>query len=227
MPRISVGCRSAALTVAVLLAAYPKLAGATTTTTYIGADGGSWTVPGNWDNGVPNSNAFDAVLNDLVPKTVVLSGVPENINNMTVSTPDTLNLRVGLTLDGNVVNNGTMNISGFGGLLFHANATLSGGGVINILGQSSRLDGTNGIRLSTDNVISGAGNIGTPGGGISLNNSGTITATNGGQGLFLNIYPSATSSIMNTGVLRADGGTLGLGFAFVANSGGLIESRHG
>ncbi len=133
MPRIAPGFRNTALTIAALLAAYPRFAGGATPTSYIGLDGGLWSDPTNWSNGLPNSTTFDVVINNPSPITVQLD-TGETINNLSLNSSDTLSLLAGLTIAGSSASNtGTIafNSTASSSRLTFSNATgvsLSGGG---------------------------------------------------------------------------------------------------
>ncbi len=218
MPRITPGFRKTALTIAALLAAYPRFANAGTTTTYIGPDNGLWNSPANWSAGVPNSSSFDAVINSSTPLAVQLNTI-EAIDSLTLLTPDTLSLLSTLEVVGNAVSNtGTILLNATASsptLTFNTNSTLSGGGTILMSSPNSRLSGL-GSLVSTDNFISGQGTITN----TRIINNGTISASLG----TLTITPvNAADGLTNHGSLRAAGGDLLLSGSTITNT-GFIDS---
>jgi len=93
---------TAALTLAIL-AAYPRLAPAANLNTYTGPSGGNWTTPGNWSlNQVPNSTAFDVLINGLGVKL----DAPETINDLSITGPFGIGLTANLMVAGNLNNAG-------------------------------------------------------------------------------------------------------------------------
>jgi hypothetical protein len=131
-----------------------------------------------------------------------------------------------VNLDGNLVNNGTVNMQSLGNatdLIITGARTISGSGVINLSNTSSnRLRGAGGtLTLGSGQTLQGAGTIGAGEAGFSLVNQGTVIATQS-LGLLIN----APAGVTNTGTLRADGGTLGLQ-STINSGGGNIEARNG
>ncbi len=134
-------------------------------------------------------------------------------------------------LVGTITNNGTlaMNSSVGGNLatdlvLYQSDVTLAGSGVLTMANAANNsISGFNGnerLTNSATHTIAGSGNIG--GAAMSLTNQGLIVAT---QTTPLIMQPNS-SGVINTGTLRADGGTLDLRGMFY-NTGGTLDARNG
>ncbi len=82
------------------------------TRTWTGISSTDWTVSGNWNNGVPD-NSFAVVIPNVTNKPIISSGTTYIIGNLTIdaSSSLTLNAGKGLTVSGNLVNNGTMTVA--------------------------------------------------------------------------------------------------------------------
>jgi hypothetical protein len=155
-----------------------------------------------------NSSSAATILNATSSGTIAIAagnrlGIGATINNTgTIS-------NAGIML----VANGTTTLTGGGNLLL--SGTL---GIVNSLSST----------LISNNLLSGSGVIGDPNnlsaiGNLRLRNSSTITATAGS--LVLATF-NAADGLLNTGTLRADGGTLVL-MSPINNTGGVIEAVNG
>ena len=103
--------------------------------------------------------------------------------------------------------------------------SLSGGGTVTLSDSANNLilgTASTDRLINVDQTIAGSGNIG--GNFMGLTNQGTIIAN---QPTLLIIDPSSSSDVTNTGVLRADGGTLRLSAGAFNNTGGTIEAVNG
>ncbi len=118
-------------------------------------------------------------------------------------------------------NNGLLQIAGGSSLVLTSNVAFSGGGTVSLQGPGATLSGGGGTAntLTNNNVIVGQGNIGD--GNLNIINNGTITAT----AATLTIQPySVSGSLVNSGLLSANGGMLVIDGVDVANTGGVIEA---
>src|SRR5205814_2022775 len=115
-----------------------------------------------------------------------------------------------------LTNSGSIFLAGTNSALaITTNVSLTGGGALILSASSSQITGTSGMRLTSDNLISGSGAIGL--GLLKITNSGTITATSG----LLTLSPISTGDgFTNTGILRADGGKLIIASGTCSNSSG-------
>ncbi|MBZ5724381.1 MAG: hypothetical protein LAP87_05230 [Acidobacteriia bacterium] len=188
------------------------------------------------------------VIQALGGSTVMMSnGV--TINGSTLNTSDTGQINAGAAVLNGITNNGNLRVVGPGTtvlantinntgaitlaggniglnlqMFVPGNATLTGGGTVNMGGGSISGYTPNGApgTLTTDNHIQGAGSLSA----IVLNNQagGVIDANTGGQTLA--IYDA---TVNNTGTLQAsNGGTLQLGGgATTSVNGGLIQALNG
>lgn len=203
----------APLAFAILLAARALPAHATTSDTYIGPTNGFWSAPANWSAGTPNSSSFNVLLTNSGGLNTFLDS-SETINNLTLSSPNTLTLQASTTLalaGPSLTNTGTLLIS-TGASLNAGTANITGGGSIQLLGSLSMFQST--ASIYSDNIISGQGTISVS----TLTSDGTITAS-------LNHTLALTGTTYNGGTLRADGGTLILE---KGASGGTIDAtNHG
>jgi fibronectin-binding autotransporter adhesin len=204
---------------------------AQTTSTWNGLSGNWSPCPGQggtalWDscstNVVPNGN-FNAVI-----KGGPVFATGASVVNLSIASNDVLNLTPGyVDITGpSLFNQGTINIGSGNGLSFaqaSVTSSISGAGTINLL-ASSQLTGSQNTVINTNNTIQGQGYIGMAtftnqslidanvsgaqielAGGISITNTGTIQASNGGR-------------------LLLQGSSLGVPFN---NSGGTIQALTG
>jgi hypothetical protein len=83
------------LVVAAVLMVCPRFGRGATVDEYQGADGGLWSVAGNWSlNTVPNSNLYDVLIGKAPGVTVLMNG-ETTINNLAVTAGNTLSLQYG------------------------------------------------------------------------------------------------------------------------------------
>jgi hypothetical protein len=125
------------------------------------------------------------------------------------------------TLQGTITNNGVIYAPN-GGIRISGMTTLKGMGILS--GSSGQLIGSipgiSGGVLVNQSTIAGGGSIGDS--GLTINNQGTINATNTSNHLVL-----AGSPATNTGLMEATGGaTLEIGTT-VINNGGTITAQSG
>jgi fibronectin-binding autotransporter adhesin len=219
MPKGTFRFRRVALSAAVAFA-MPWLARGTNE--YVGSENGSWSEAVNWSEGVPSGSAVNVLIGTPTAVTVQLD-VNETIHNLTIQSPNSLALLASLAFSGDSLSNsGTVSFGTSAvipALIFTTDAALSGGGSILMTNPESAITGVSGVRLTTDNLISGSGSLGF--GFLKITNNGTIAATGG----VLSLAPyNATDGFVNAGVLLADGGTLVLNPGKYLNTGGTIKA---
>ena len=193
--------------------------------------------------------AFDNSVVEFAEGSTVVGGILSTTGTgLLRSRPGTTSTLDGVTLNGNYVagdgssntvtrlrntitNNGTLRLnSGVNGglaaslVLFQSDATLTGNGTLTMANGTANSiyggTGTERLTNSAGHTIQGAGNIGAA--LLALTNQGLIAAT---QATPLIIQPNS-SGVINTGTLRADGGTLDLRGLFT-NAGGTLDARNG
>ena len=204
---------------------------AQTTSTWNGLSGNWSPCPGQggtalWDscstNVVPNGN-FNAVI-----KGGPVFATGASVVNLSIASNDVLNLTPGyVDITGpSLFNQGTINIGSGNGLSFaqaSVTSSISGAGTINLL-ASSQLTGSQNTVINTNNTIQGQGYIGM----ATFTNQSVIDANVSGAQIEL----AGGVSITNTGTIQAsNGGTLllqgsSLGVPF-NNSGGTIQALTG
>jgi hypothetical protein len=207
-------------------AAKPNAPPPTTTAAWTGSGGdNNWGTSTNWNpNGVPNSSTV------LVTIGTTTAHVNLNIN----ATVDTLTLsnsgdvlginnNQNLTVDGNITNNGQINLNSGGNLteliIAASGITLSGTGTLNMSNNPNNVifGAAAADKLTNQQTIQGAGNIGN--GQMALANSGTIDATQTN-----NLIIQTSNGDTNTGTLEATTGILVLQGDTITNTGGTIKS---
>jgi hypothetical protein len=221
--------------VAVLLVLVtPREALAQTTSTWSGGTG-NW-APCPQDQGTA---LWDTCSADYYPgkgdnsDTAIVQGGPVTIGsgegitiaNLSIAAGDSVIVTPGyLDFTGSsIVNNGSLVIGAGNGVFIQApaNITLSGSGSVTITDPNTRLWGGNGTGATLNNLetIQGQGGLGV--GGLTINNSGTISANVSGGTLA--VQPVAMN---NAGTIQAaSGGTLDLiGAITFNNSGGTIQA---
>ncbi|HEY4330617.1 MAG TPA: hypothetical protein VGN88_12835, partial [Phycisphaerae bacterium] len=133
-----------------------------------------------------------------------------------------------------IANTGLMQIGQLSGslttnLTISSNISLSGGGTLILSSNANSTGSSQPFTLTTDNLITGHGALGSTGLGLALVNTGTITASGGlltlpGTSSFGIGFPSS----YNTGLLSANGGTLAIApqgpATLYNNTGGMIEA---
>ena len=140
-----------------------------------------------------------------------------NLTTLTLQSTGTYQNAGELSLEGGA-NSTVLKVSG-------GDVSLSGGGTVTLSDSVNNLiQGTTSTDrlINVDQTIEGSGNIG--GNLMGLTNQGTIIAD---QPTLLIIDPSSSTDVTNTGVLRADGGTLRLSAGAFNNTGGTIEAVNG
>ena len=117
------------------------------------------------------------------------------------------------------------NIHVTGQLLVTGNVSLQGNGDVHLSGGEISGFGT----LSTDNTISGSGDIGNVGGPILTNEvTGVIDANDPNAPLTIDATPVKDTSLTNAGLLEAThGGTLVLSGIISNTTTGTLEAHHG
>jgi hypothetical protein len=211
-----------ALSVAVLaVLSHAPAAEAQTTDTWSLGKSGLWNVATDWsakvvpNNGTPGGATYNVDIVD--GKSTVTLNINAAINDLTMGAGNVLAIPTGqsLTIVGpTIANAGSIQVDGGGGnnaiLGLAGNLTLSGAGTLSLTSASggglAYIDQTaNGVTLTNQSTIQGAGVIGN--GGLALTNSGTIDATASASGAALVL--NGGGNIANTGLLEAtSGGTL-------------------
>lgn len=227
----SVGLRFLIVVIALALAGLvSEPAFAQTTSTWNGGSG-SWSpCPSQggtalWDtcssNVTPNGN-FNAVIQG---GPVFATGA--SVVNLSIASGDVLNLTPGyVDITGpSLFNQGTINIGASNGLSFaqSGTATISGAGTINML-ASSRILVSGSPVINTNNTIQGQGYIGV----LTFTNQSLLDANVSGAQLELaggvSVTNSGTIQASNGGMLLLQGSSLGVPFN---NSGGTIQALAG
>jgi hypothetical protein len=195
---------------------------------WVGPSAGNWSVATNWSAGVPNNgtNTFNVFIDNGRPQaSAVTLDMNAGINNLTINSGDSLsigNARV-LTINGtSIANAGSLSLNSspsFTELVIAApNVTLSGGGTLTLSNSANNviIGASATDTLTNQQTITGAGNIGDN--RMTLVNSGTINASQS-AGLTL----EANGGTINTGIIKATGGSLTLTGMTVTNTGGTIS----
>jgi hypothetical protein len=196
---------------------------------------GNWNVGANWIGGnVPaiGDNVFIDGGNAV--NSVVSLNVNANINNLTISTGDTLGINNGqtLTINGNLSNAGTLALNSVGtntDLQIGPSTTFSGTGTLTLSNNANnRIFGaasTNVLTNSAGHTIQGAGQIGL--GLMGLDNKGLIDA-NQSTGLTVQLNNTVGVTRSNSGTMQASsGGTLTILSTNLDNTGGTIQALAG
>ena len=224
----------------------PNATGVTNTGT-LRADGGTLDLRGLFTNTGGTIDATNGSIAQLTNATVVGGTLTTSAGGLLRTTPGALGVLDGVTINGiyeagsgtsntttqlanTIINSGTLAMnSGVGGglatgLVLTTDVTLTGGGVLTMGNAANNAvsghNGTERLTNAADHTIRGSGSIGA--GVMALTNRGSIIAT---QTTPLIVQPNA-AGVTNTGVLRADGGTLDLRGLFT-NTGGTIDATDG
>ena len=185
----------------------PPVGGASAIVQWVSLSGGNWESAPSWSDGlVPGSGTTVQIL---TPITVTLNS-GESISGLVIVAGATLDIVVGgsLTIAGNVDNGGTI-ILDDPPLTYSGSVSLTGGGVIQMIGASSAnlISGAPGVTLTNvDNTIVGSALIGTGDGHLTFINQGIVDATPlnaGDSGL---IVINTGNQVTNAGVFEATGG---------------------
>lgn len=195
------------------------------------AAAGSWFTAGNWIGGVPTlgGNVFIDGDNPGNAAVVSLTG-SATIGNLAIDLDDQLQLSNGsnLGVSGSLVNAGTLGLNSAGlftNLIFNADTTLSGNGVISLTNHgNNRIYGANAaLRLTIEagQSIVGAGQIGV--GLLRVTNQGLIVAQ-GSAGLTFNTVVAAGAFDNTGGSIEVRDGSFA---SFVAGSieGGTLRGQ--
>jgi type IX secretion system substrate protein len=80
-------------------------------TNWTGTTNTDWNTAGNWDNGIPD-NSFQVVIPNVTNQPIIASGTNYIIGNLTIDTGSSLSINTakGLTVSGDLTNNGTLTI---------------------------------------------------------------------------------------------------------------------
>ncbi|MEZ5065866.1 MAG: FlgD immunoglobulin-like domain containing protein [bacterium] len=200
------------------------------------AAGGLWTNAGAWNPAtIPNHPIHTATI-DQSPGVTVYAANNHTVGELTIGVDNVVRLDDGInfvvtsdSLSGTIDNQGTIEIAGDTGarLQCKGDVTFQGGGQVTStdipfgFGPGNWLYSINsaGSITNVDNTISGSLNYGA--GFSPLFNSGTLAATNPVNPF--RIWPNA-SGMVNSGTIRADGGTMNVSAGTYTNTGGTIEA---
>jgi FecR protein len=164
--------------------------------------------PHDWNQGFVPTSAIDTV--------IIQSGKASynngyTVGSLTVSQGATLNITGGSLAATSITNSGLIQLNSSGAdpsLAIDGPTTLSGGGVIQMLGQTAMnfivgAAGTGATLTNADNVIAGSGNIGNGDGDLTFVNDATVDATpilHGDTGL---LVVNTGHTVSNHGVFEA------------------------
>ena len=164
--------------------------------------------PLDWNQGFAPTSAIDTV--------IIQSGKASynngyTIGSLTVSQGATLNITGGSLTATSITNSGAVALNSSGAdpsLVIDGAITLSGGGTIEMLGQTALnfiegAPGTGATLTNADNLITGSGNIGKGDGNLTFINEATVDATpifHGDSGL---LVVNTGHAVGNLGVLEA------------------------
>ena len=202
--------------------------------TWLGGTG-NWNVGANWSGGSAPA-AGDNVFIDggNAVNSVVSLNVNASINNLTISSGDTLGINNFQTLfmSGNLANAGTLELNSSGSatdLRIGPTTTFSGTGTVTLSNNASNriwgLASTNVLTNSAGHTIQGAGQIGIA--SMGLDNQGLIDA-NQSNALTVQLNNTAGVTRSNSGTMQASsGGTLTIASTNLDNTNGTIQALAG
>ena len=145
----------------------------------LGADG-LWSVPGNWDNGVPNNgggNTYNVFIDSNAGTNVKVSlNIDAMIDGLTVDVGDELAIlnNHSLTVFGTTTNNGVISLNSAGNNTVLSVTTLDGTGILKLGAGNNTLTSSGVLANGADHTISGGGSVGVN--SVSIVNLGTIDA---------------------------------------------------
>jgi hypothetical protein len=188
--------------------------------------------PHDWNQGFAPTSAIDTV--------IIQSGKASynndyTVGSLTVGQGATLNITGGSLAATSITNSGLIQLNSSGAdpsLVIDGPTTLSGGGVIQMLGQTAMnfivgAAGTGATLTNADNVIAGSGNIGKGDGNLTFINDATVDAApilHGDNGLL--VIDTGSNVIVNAGLFEATvGGTLDI--ASKLDNSGHVVARTG
>ncbi|MEQ1906658.1 MAG: hypothetical protein ABL888_20905, partial [Pirellulaceae bacterium] len=192
------------------------IASAQTNTNWLGGVS-NWNNAANWSGGfVPNNgnggqnwNVF--IDNGLVGNAVVSFDLNSTVNQVNISTGDTLNILDNRTLGitQSVSNNGFINFLAGGNITqmsFSAASTVNGTGVIALSGTGARITGSGQFTQGAGHSIQGNGSVGMN--SMFINNQGLFLANAAGENLTIDVANAGggNAAFNNTGFVRASGG---------------------
>jgi PEP-CTERM motif-containing protein len=221
-----------------LLALSSAAVGYGQSTIWITSGAGNFVTAGNWTNGVPNNSINASITNGTsgTPTDVMLSGAPGSVQDLTLSSFNTLDLGLNSSLSvagTSITNNGALNVTAGSGnntfLELTNNVVLSGTGALTLSygdhNGNAYVEQSGGSYSLTNSAstIQGDGIIGN--GSLTFVNSagGTVNANVSSQSLTMN----GTGGISNAGLLEASGGGILVLSSNVANTGGNITASSG
>jgi hypothetical protein len=205
------------------------------TSTWTSNNNGVWSNAANWDNGSPNSAAVNAVIDDGDSAVTVTLDGSRVINHLTLGADDTLSFNnlTTLSVAGDVLNNGLILSNSVGNntgilLLNNTTHTFGGSGIYRFGASIANLISGGGTLVnSATHTFEGGGNFGNF--QVGIDNAGLIRANQ--DGVVLNMRPSLTLGLTNTGTLRAENGGIlyltGFSGPDLTNTGGTIEALDG
>jgi hypothetical protein len=203
----------------------PVVPVSTTVVEWTVSSGGNWDSAPGWSDGIVPGVANTVEI--LLPVTVALSDA-EAAGNLVVASGATLDIVTGGSLTvANSINNAGMIELNDPTLSIDGTVTLSGGGVVEMLGPATfnlivGVPNTGATLINVNNTITGAGMIGQGDGNLTFNNEagGTINANVSGQSIVIDTGNTA----INAGLIEAtNGGTVTI-VDGMANSGTLAAN---
>ncbi|MFG0252363.1 MAG: hypothetical protein ACF8NJ_05755, partial [Phycisphaerales bacterium JB038] len=213
------------------------------TSTYIGGDGGFWHDALNWDNGLPNGD-FNAIVNNDGSNVLVHVDALTTLRNLAIQADDEVSVNNGRELrmssfwGSSTINNaGVLRLASSGSHTYLRFEPGTSGDDLVLQGGGELIADTAGpnwmyeifgdaVLHNLDNTIRG-GNLYLGYNSMEVINEANIVS-DAGHTIFLD-PPSAglDFGFINSGTLRADGGTLSLGPGDYDNSLGVIEALNG
>ncbi len=171
------------------------------------------------------TTAGSGVIRALTGQTVGISSL-NNAGNFVIDNNDDTQV------NGAIVNSGSFSLNAVGSstrlVVVGGAATFSGGGTVNLNGDSAAIGGS-GTFTNIDNTLHGHGNIGQN--GVAIVNSGTIAADVAGTTLVIDPPNVPGSGMTNTGTMLASGGgalvLTGANSGSFDNTGGMIQALNG
>src|SRR5215471_2227881 len=207
-------------------------------TSWILAGTGNFTTAANWSNGVPTNLLNVCISNGTsgTTSTANLGGVNQSVLNLEVDANNTLNINNAASLlvyGSQIINGGAINLAAGANptvLGLTGNTTVSGTGAVTLSGGANAIINQQvaGLTLTNQSTIQGAGVIGN-GGGLALNNQGTVNANVSAGTLTLNGTGGVTNSgileATNNGILLISGTTVNntSGSAIGSSGGGVVQ----
>ncbi len=176
--------------------------------------------------GVLTTSGSGTIVSDVADGLADTPRIADLTNAGHIDVPSGKELRIG----GTITNNGTITVSasyGYTVLTVDGNATLTGTGEVAMTADQYnwfRGAGDNRLTHGSNHTIRGGGQLGYD--ALAITNQGLILADTSEELVIEpGDSPDADADLVNTGTLRADGGTMVLQWGEFDNAGGTIEAR--